>query len=86
VDAAFLTVGVIGLYIFDVFVLPIKSVDILVAWYLPNWTRCASVLLISFIADVVNFGLGMFLTITYVSNFSFILHFFITDLIGKLKR
>jgi len=86
VDAALLTVAVVGLYIFDVFVLPIKSVDVLVAWHFPTYTKYALVMLSSFIADVVNSGLGMFLTITYASNYSSILHFFITDSIGKLKQ
>jgi len=85
VATALLTVVVIGFYIFDVFVLPIRTVDVLIAWYLPHFTKYTSNTLISLITDIVNYGLGIFLGATYASNFSCILHLFITNSIGKLK-
>jgi len=80
-----LTVVGIGCYTFDIFVLPMRTVDVLVAWYLPHFNRHTFKMLMSLIADIVNYGLGCFLGITYVTNYSYILHLFITDSIGKLK-
>jgi len=76
---------VIGFYIFDVSVLPIRTVDILMDWYRPNFTRYPLHTFISFIIDIVNYALGIFLAATYVTNYACILHLFITDTIGKLK-
>jgi len=81
-----LTIVVLGCYTFDVLVLPIRTVDVLVAWYLPHFARYALNTFISFLADIVNFALGKFLGTTYASNFGCILHLFITDAIGKLKQ
>jgi len=85
VGAALLTVVVIGFYIFDVFVLPIRTVEVLVAWYIPHFTRNALHTFVSFITGIVNYGLSWFLAMAYVSNYFCILHLFITDSIGKLK-
>jgi len=84
-NVALLPFAVIGCYTFDVFVLPIMTVDVLVGWYLPHFTGYALSMLISVITDVVNFSLGKFLGTTYASNFCVILPLFIADSIGKLK-
>jgi len=76
-----LTVSAIGCHIFDVYILPIRTIDVLVAWHLPHFAGYTLPTLISFIVDIVNFGLGMFLGSTFASNFGCILHFFITDFI-----
>jgi len=85
VPAALLTVVVIGFYIFGVFVLPIRTVEVLVVWYLPHFTRHPLQTFFTLITDIVNYGLGNFLAVTYISNFFCILHFFITDTLGRLK-
>jgi len=86
VPAALLTVVVIGFYIFDVFVLPIRTVEGLVAWYLPQFTRHPLQPLISFVTDILNYGLGCFLAVPYVTNYFSILHLLITASIGKLQQ
>jgi len=85
VSAALVFVVIIGFYIFNVLVLPIRSVEVLMDWYLPHISKYGLHSFISFITDIVNCGLGNFLGITYVSNYFCILHFFITDSIGKLQ-
>jgi len=79
-------VVVIGFYIFDVCVLPIRTVDILMYWCRPHFTKYALNTFICFIIDIVNHALGIFLAATYVTNYSCILHLFITDTIGKLEK
>jgi len=76
---------VIGFYIFDVFVLPIRTVEVLLDWYYPNFATYPLHRFIPFVTDIVSYGLGIFVAITYSSNYSSILHLFITDSIGKLK-
>jgi len=85
VGAALLTVVVVGFYIWDVFVLPIKTVEVLMAWYLPHFTRYALHNFVSFVTDIVSYGHSWFLAMTFVSNYISIFNFFITDSIEKLK-
>jgi len=85
VSVALLTVVLTGFYVFNIFVLPTRIVDVLVVWYLPQFTRYALHPFVSFTIDIINLCLGNFLAITYASNFCCILHLFITDSIGKLK-
>jgi len=85
VGGSLLTVVVIGFYICDVFVLPIRTVDVLVAWYIPQFTRHALHTYVSFITDIVNCAHSWFLAMTFVSNYIGIFNFFITDSIEKLK-
>jgi len=80
---ALLVFVVIGLYMFDVFVLPMRTVDVLVAWYLPHYTRHALQTFVSFVTDIFGYGLNGFVGVTYASNYFCILHLFITDSIEK---
>jgi len=77
---------VLGFYISDVFVLPIRTVDVLLTWYLPHFTRYASHTFISFITDIVGYGLHFYLAATYTTNYVTVFNLFITDSIGKLKQ
>jgi len=85
VSAALVVVAVIGFYIFDVFVLPTRTVEVLTAWHLPHCTRYAFYTFISFITDIVGYGFGFFLATTYLSNYICPLYLFITDSVEKLK-
>jgi len=85
ISAGLLTLVLIGCYIFDIFSLPIRSFDVLIALHFPHFKKHIFLSLISFITDIVNYGLGLFLAVTYASNFFCILNLFITDTIKKLK-
>jgi len=84
--AALLSVVIIGFYVFDVFVLPTRTIEVLMDWYLPHYAKFNLQKWISFITDLVSQGLGCFLGITNISSYCFILNFFITDSIRKLKQ
>jgi len=76
---------VVACYVFDVWFLPMRSLEVLISWNLPDLRRNSTQVVLSSIIDLACFGLGTFLAITYASNFSAIIHFFMTDAIGKLQ-
>jgi len=62
-----------------------RTLEALMTWHLSYWERNVTQIVLSCITDMAFFGVGFFLAITYTSNFSAIIHFFITDAIGKLE-
>jgi len=88
ISSALLIAFVIGCYAFDIFVLPIRTVEVMMAELVQSNSNSTTNLLnkaICCITDIIGFALSSFLAITYASNYSGILHLFITDAIGKLK-
>jgi len=84
-SATLLSVVVIGCYIFDIVVLPIRAMDVLMAWHLDGNGNLFYTL-VCWCVDLIFVGQGAFLAITYASNYAGIIHLFITDSIGKLKK
>jgi len=76
---------VIAFYVFDIWILPMKTWTVLMDWHCPGLKRRPLQVLLSCIIDILGFGLGTFLGATYASNFSAIIHLFITDAVGKLE-
>jgi len=77
---------VVSCYIFDIWILPMKSVETFVSLAFSGTKLKNHCLLLfsSCIIDIIFFGFGCFLAITYASNFSGIIHFFMTVSIGNL--
>jgi len=71
-------------YAFDVWCLPMRAFEVLMDGYLDDIETHVSQIVFCTI-DVVFFGVGSFLAITFCSNFSGIVHFFITDAVGKFQ-
>jgi len=86
ISSALLVVVVIGCYVFDIFVLPIRTAEFMMAELVPSSTNDTLQKVICCITDIIGFVLSSFLGVTYASNYSGILHLFITDAIGKLKQ
>jgi len=76
---------VIACYVFDIWILPMKTWMVLMDWYFPAFKEGLWQVVLSCTIDIVCFGLGIFLGATYASNFSAVIHLFMTDAIGKLE-
>jgi len=76
---------VIASYLVDVWFLPMRTFEVLMEWFLPSFTSKITLVVLSCIVDIVGVGLICFLGITDATNFSAIIHLFMTDGIGKLK-
>jgi len=84
-SASLFPLMVIPCYVFDIWILPMRTLEALMNWHLSDLERSVAQIVLSCVTDMAFFAIGLFLAITYTSNFSAIIHFFITDAIGKLE-
>jgi len=77
---------IIACYVFETWILPMKTLEVITGWHLPEFKHlCRLDRVLSCILDIVCFGRGNFLAVTYVTNVSLMIPFFIPDAIWKLN-
>jgi len=75
---------IISWYILDIWILPMRTFQILIAGHAAGFTRYVTQAF-SCMIDILCAAWGYFLGLTYGTNFSAIIHLFMTDAIGKFQ-